>query len=149
MAISVETTVRLATLEDTERIKQLSEQLGYPSTTAEIARRLAELLDNSEHAVFVAENSGTLVGWIHVVATHSLTAHAPGEISGLVVDEQHRGHGLGQLLMARAEKWAREKGCGSIRLRSNVVRSRAHAFYERRGYRVIKTQKAFSKVFAS
>lgn len=148
MATPVETTVRLATLEDAENIRQLSEQLGYPSTTAQTAARLIEILGNGEHAVFVAENGGTLIGWVHVLATHSLTADTPAEISGLVVDEQHRSLGLGQLLLSHAEKWAQKKGCGSVRLRSNVIRSRAHTFYERLGYRVIKTQKAFSKDIA-
>ncbi len=49
------------------------------------------------------------------------------------------------MLMDQVERWSRQHGYGSVRLRSNVVRSRAHAFYERLGYEVIKTQKAFCK----
>jgi hypothetical protein len=30
-------------------------------------------------------------------------------------------------------------------LRSNVIREKAHAFYEKLGYRLIKTQKCFRK----
>jgi GNAT superfamily N-acetyltransferase len=48
-------------------------------------------------------------------------------------------------LLARAERWAREKGCRAIGLRSNVIRDRAHAFYERHGYKHVKTQKSFRK----
>ena len=40
----------------------------------------------------------------------------------------------------RARKAARPSG-----LRSNVIRERAHAFYERHGYTHVKTQKAFRK----
>ena len=64
---------------------------------------------------------------------------------GLVVDERYRSQAIGPLLLARAEKWARKKGCCAIGLRSNVIRDRAHAFYERHGYKHIKTQKAFHK----
>jgi hypothetical protein len=50
--------------------------------------------------------------------------------------------------MEQAERWAQARGSRSVRLRSNVVRSRAHTFYESLGYRVIKSQKAFCKDFA-
>jgi GNAT superfamily N-acetyltransferase len=46
---------------------------------------------------------------------------------------------------ADAEQWARKHGCGAVRLHSNVLRPRAHAFYEGLGYRVTKLQKAFRK----
>jgi GNAT superfamily N-acetyltransferase len=144
----VEPTVRLAAPEDAERIRQLSEELGYPSTAAETLRRLLEISSNPEHAIFVVEVSGAVVGWIHVLVNHSLLTDTPAEIAGLVIDEGRRGRGLGRVLMDRAERWARDKRCPSVRLRSNVVRSRAHAFYERLGYQVIKTQKAFSKDLA-
>ena len=41
--------------------------------------------------------------------------------------------------------WAREMGCRAVSLRSNVVRDGAHAFYEKAGYRRIKTQHVFQK----
>ena len=34
---------------------------------------------------------------------------------------------------------------GAVRVRSNVVRDRAHAFYEREGYRKVKVQQVFEK----
>ncbi len=103
------------------------------------------IADHGEHAIFVAESSGTIVGWLHVLVAHSLLTDTAAEIAGLVIDERCRSCGIGQLLMEQAEQWARNRGCRSVRLRSNVVRSRAHAFYERLGYRVLKTQKAFCK----
>jgi GNAT superfamily N-acetyltransferase len=68
------------------------------------------------------------------------------EIGGLVVDESYRRRGVGRLLMEQAERWAREKGCGAICLRSNVVRKDAHAFYERIGYSNVKTSRVFHKI---
>lgn len=137
--------VRFATLEDAEQIAQLAGQLGYPATAAETVQRLAAISGNGQHAVLVADDGGTLQGWIHVVVSHSLLADLRAEIAGLVVDEQHRGRGIGQMLLEDGEQWARQKGCRWIRLRSNVLRPRAHAFYERMGYEVSKVQKAFRK----
>ncbi len=145
METPCEPTVRSATPEDVEGITRLSEQLGYPSTGAETAQRLAEISRRDEHAVLVAADGEILLGWIHVAVSHTLLADTPAEIMGLVIDERYRGRGIGRVLMRHAEQWARDLGCRSVRLRSNVVRTRAHAFYERLGYRVTKSQKAFCK----
>jgi GNAT superfamily N-acetyltransferase len=145
MGTSSDVTIRLATTDDAEAVARLSDQLGYPSTREETTRRLLQVNGQSGHAVYVAEGDGRLIGWVHVYVNHSLLADLPAEVAGLVVDENYRGHGLGRVLMERAELWAQEHGCRSVRLRSNVLRSRAHIFYERLGYRVIKSQKAFCK----
>ncbi len=142
---SFEPTIRPAMLDDAEAIARLSDQLGHPSTKEETARRLVEVSRHSEHAVYIAETDGELVGWAHVFVHPSLLADMPAEVAGLVVDESYRSGGVGRILMEQTERWAREHGCRSVGLRSNVLRSRAHAFYERLGYRGIKSQKAFRK----
>ncbi len=130
---------------DAGAIARLSGQLGYLSTEEETARRLLEVNGQAGHAVYVADIGGKLVGWVHVYVNLSLVADKPAEVAGLVVDESARNRGIGAMLMEKAEQWAAEHGCGSVRLRSNVLRSRAHMFYERLGYRVIKSQRAFCK----
>lgn len=137
--------VRFATLEDAEQIAQLSGQLGYPTATAATARRLIEIGSNGEHAVIVADDNGTLLGWSHVLVSRSLLTDRRADIAALVVDEQHRNRGIGRVLMEHAEQWARKQGCRSVRLHSNVLRPRAHTFYERLGYRMTKLQKAYCK----
>jgi len=138
--------VRVAGAEDAERIAALCCQLGYPSSPEQIQRRLYHLRRDEGHAVYAAERAdGRLVGWIHVHVSPLMMADLQAEVEGLVVDESCRGQGIGRLLMGRAERWAREKGCGAVQLRSNVVRTGAHAFYERIGYSTVKTQLTFHK----
>ena len=98
-----------------------------------------------DQVVMVAENGGAVVAWIDLHIEHSIAAGKTVQIAGLVVDENHRGSGVGRLLMRHAEEWARSNGCSSLRLRSNIIRSQAHEFYEKLGYKVTKTQKAFAK----
>jgi GNAT superfamily N-acetyltransferase len=99
-----------------------------------------------EHVVFVAQLAdGTIAGWIGAFVYRCVEADARVEISGLVVDERFRSQAVGRLLLDRAETWAREKGFSATSLRSNVIRDRAHAFYERQGYEHTKTQKSFRK----
>lgn len=38
----------------------------------------------------------------------------PAEISGLWVDEQYRHQGYGKALVAKAEEWAKQKGCKAM-----------------------------------
>src|SRR5579863_2223352 len=131
---------------DFARIAELAGQLSYPSTPEEIARRLDGAKGSPDHAVFVAElENGEIAGWIAVFVYRTVEAAARAEISGLVVDERYRSQRIGEHLLARSEEWARERGCAAIGLRSNVIRDRAHAFYERHGYRHLKTQKSFRK----
>jgi GNAT superfamily N-acetyltransferase len=139
--------VRPARAEDYARMAELAGQLGYSSTAEEIARRLGGMKSSTEHAVFVAQlPGGELAGWIAVFIYRCVETDMRAEVSGLVVDERQRSQGIGQWLLERAEEWAREKGCRAIGLRSNVIRGRAHAFYEREGYEHFKTQKSFRKV---
>ena len=137
--------IREARPRDYARIAELAGQLGYPSSADEIAKRLDGMQHSNEHAVFVAQVGGELAGWLAVFVYRVVEADARAEISGFVVDERYRSQRIGMHLLARAERWAREKGCRAIGLRSNVIRDRAHAFYERHGYRHVKTQKSFRK----
>lgn len=138
--------IRPARADDFARIAALSGQLGYPSTPEEVARRIAGMLPSAEHGVYVAQSAeGDITGAIGVFIYRSFEVDPRAEVSGLVVDERYRSQGIGLRLLARAEEWAREKGCKTIGLRSNVIRGRAHAFYERHGYEHFKSQKSFRK----
>ena len=130
---------------DAARLAALSGELGYPATTAEMKERLLRLKPAGQHAVFVAEHAGQAIGWIHVSVRPLLEVPLRGEINGLVVGEAHRSAGAGALLLQAAEAWARKKKCVGMSVRSNVIRERAHVFYERQGYEHYKTQKAFRK----
>ena len=140
--------IRKARRSDAERIAQLCGELGYPATAGQIVTRLRQLKPASKHAVFVAECSDAmvgLVGWLHVSVSHLLESDIRAEVNGLIVAERQRSAGAGAKLLEAAEEWARRHGCQGMNVRSNVIRERAHGFYERNGYEHYKTQKAFRK----
>jgi len=137
--------IREARPQDCAGIAELAGQLGYPSSVDEVAARLEGLKHSDDHAVFVAQLGGELAGWLGVYVCRMVEMDSRAEISGLVVDKRYRSQRIGGHLLQRAERWARDKGCSVMGLRSNVIRDRAHAFYERHGYKHIKTQKAFRK----
>jgi GNAT superfamily N-acetyltransferase len=145
---SAQMKIRKARRGDAERIAQLTGELGYPATAAQIATRLRQLTPVSKHAVFVAETGDVdagLIGWVHVSVSHLLESDIRAEVNGLIVAEGQRSAGAGAKLLEAAEEWARRRGCRGMNVRSNVIRERAHGFYERNGYEHYKTQKAFRK----
>lgn len=145
VALDSDIIVRAANAADAAAIANLSGQLGYPSTAEQVERRLAKAARDCG-AVFVADSRGDgVIGWVHVRVLHLLTREACAEIGGLVVEETRRGRGIGGRLMAATEDWARQQGLGTLRLRSNVIRDEAHAFYRGRGYASSKTSLLFTK----
>lgn len=131
---------------DFRAMAELAGQLGYPCTARELSVRLAALKDQKQYAVFVAESpDGQVYGWIGVYIFRSVETAPCAQISGLIVDRGQRSRGIGQLLLDAAAKWARRRRCGEIAVHSNVIRRRAHRFYERYGFRHVKTQKFLSK----
>jgi len=138
--------IRRARQSDGPRIAELSGQLGYPTTSREMAGRLKMALRETNGACFVAETKENgVVGWAHVSVTPLLEVERRAELNGLVVDERVRSRGAGWSLLRAAEDWARKKHCKGMSVRSNVLRERAHGFYERHSYEHYKTQKAFRK----
>jgi len=137
--------IRRAKAADVPRIAELSGELGYPASVQEMRQRFGQIKPAARHAVFVAEFEKTVAGWIHVSITPLLEVARRAEVNGLIVAERHRSLGAGAKLLDAAEVWARGKKCQGMSVRSNVIRDRAHAFYERHGYIHFKTQKAFRK----
>jgi GNAT superfamily N-acetyltransferase len=137
--------IRRAKGRDARYLAALSGELGYPVTTAEMKRRLSRLKPAANNAVFVAETQDEVIGWVHVSVNYLMEVAVRAEVNGLVVSEKQRSNRAGARLLEAAEKWARGKRCVNMSVRSNVVRERAHAFYERHGYEHYKTQKAFRK----
>lgn len=138
--------IRSALPDDAAGLAALVTQLGYPSDERAIRERLATLRRRGEGEVLVAVAAGgALLGKIHVQGVYLLEAEPHALISGLVVDAARRSEGIGDLLVRAAETWARSQGFVEMRLRTNVLRERAHRFYERLGYVEAKVQKQFRK----
>jgi len=133
-------------MKDAAALARLSTQLGYPVAPEQVVARLQGILRDPNAAVFVAElASGGVFGFVHLMHQQTLECDPRVEVAALVVDEDCRGQGVGRALMARAEAWARERGCRFVNLRSKMSRAAAHTFYASLGYEHYKSQKAFHK----
>jgi GNAT superfamily N-acetyltransferase len=137
--------IRHCNLADARAVAELATELGYPTDAEQAASRLAWLLGRAEDLVLAVEDDGAVVGWLHAREVRSLESEPFGEIAGLVVAAPRRGEGLGKALVQAALTWAAERGLATVRVRSNVVRTDTHRWYQAAGFKVLKTQLAFSR----
>ena len=138
--------IRRANAEDVEALTDLVRQLGYEKGSAHQINVIAK---RNDQVVFVAVESERVAGFIHVAEVLSLESEIFGEIRALVVDDAHRGRGIGEELVRAAEEWTRARNIDRVRVRSNIKRARTRRFYERLGYSVTKTQNVFDKTLDS
>ncbi len=71
------------------------------------------------------DDSGSAIGCVRLMTS--------GQISSLSVLDQHRNHGIGKALLARAEEEARDQGMSEIFLHAQT---HATSFYESTGFTV-------------
>lgn len=141
-------TVRPARLDDAAAICAINRtSLGYDYPLERTRQTLEEVLARGEDCVLVAEREGAVLGYIHGQPYRTLY-HAPvANVLALSVAQDAQGFGVGRALLARLEDWARAAGFSGVRLSSGMERAGAHVFYERCGYRHVKSHKTFQRAF--
>ena len=137
--------IRSMQASDLARVQVLSAQLGYPVTPEALASRFERLATAPDGALLVVEHGSDVVGWTHVREVHTLESETVGEIIALVVDARARRGGVGRALVDAAVAWAKQRGLSTVRVRSNVVRPEAHAFYPRLGFTLAKTSHVYTR----
>lgn len=136
-------TIRDAAPADAAALAPLFEQLGYPTSAEQIRNRLK--LSDADARVLVAADGEQIRGFVAVAMSDDFIVGRRGTILGMVVAEGARSAGIGATLLEAAQAWAFERGARRVAVRSNVIRDRAHRFYERQGYTRIKSQNVFEK----
>jgi GNAT superfamily N-acetyltransferase len=131
--------VRDAHPADVAAVHGLIGQLADAPGDAAFCARFERVLAEDGHRVIVAEIDGTVVGVLHVFERPALEKPCEAVVQALVVDSEARSSGVGEALMREAEVWAQSRKLPSVSLYSGDHRKRAHAFYERIGYRMKAT----------
>ena len=136
-------TVRDARPGDAEAIADLLGQLGYPTEPRAVESRLERLIIVGDRVV-VAELDEQVVGLAQLHVSPSIEYEQPAaKISALVVDESHRGAGIGRALVDAMEAEARVRRSALLFLTTAAQREDAHEFYRRLGLE--ETGRRFAK----
>lgn len=137
-----EITIRDANDGDVPALLRLLCQLDPPAEApAEPAARAAldAIARHPGMRLVVAEAVGKVVGAVALAILPNLSHHAMpwAQLENLVVDEAHRGQGVGRALMQWCEDTARAEGCYKLQFQSRNHRRASHRFYRRLGYRAL------------
>ncbi len=119
------------------QIAQLLQAENAAADEASIHRR-ADCLPR-EDRILMAVEGDLLLGFAHLRIARDLTADEATEVVSIVVRRTHRRRGIGRMLVTAAETWARQSGRARLLLRTDVVRTAAHAFYIALGYQETAT----------
>jgi len=131
--------VRAYSCDDLEAVVELVGDLGYPTSSGQMRKRMEAISSHPDYATLVAECEGQVAGMIglRLAFGYEHDGHVV-QITALVVKASFRGRGAGKELIRHAENWAREKRAAAIVLTSGnrPEREAAHRFYRYMGFSV-------------
>lgn len=128
--------IRRSSCADVQYMIPLMRQLRYPTTVNVLKERLAMLENHEQMSCLVAELDGKVVGTVFLKQhqTHDMSKPVT-LITALIVDDQHRGQGIGRRLLDEAERWGAVRH--SSQLHVSIARESSFSskpFYERCGF---------------
>lgn len=138
--------IRAVQEKDAGRLADLMGQLGYPSSTEAMLKRIQLYLTNPSYFSYVAEKENNVIGSISVIIADYF--HRPGRfarIVSMIVDENYRKQGVGKKIIEAAEKAIKKLDCDFIELTSGQHREEmgSHDFYFSLGYVDAKEKKKY------
>jgi ribosomal protein S18 acetylase RimI-like enzyme len=131
----------LPAIEDLTRLLQVQHAAHYPELfhRGHMGPYFERILGEPDHAVFVAERSGEVIG---VAIAELMDEKSPNchpmrvcRLNSIVVGEAARGSGAGRALIEAVEHFAREAHVSDIRLAVADFNEPAIAVYEHLGYK--------------
>lgn len=110
-------------------LRQLSSSASPPTK-----KELLEIIESRTTTLLVARDEEDGVVGMLTLACFRLPTGTRAWIEDVVVDEKHRGMGVGAALVARAMDLARDRGARTVDLTSRPSREAANRLYLRLGF---------------
>ena len=89
------------------------------------------------YKTYVARDRQKIVGTFSLIIMENIIhiGGFTGLVESVVVHDQYRSRGIGKMMMEFAIQKCKESECYKMSLSSKLIRERAHAFYERLGFK--------------
>jgi GNAT superfamily N-acetyltransferase len=126
-----------------ELMKHWGKDYSFPESI--IKTSLSDIFKNTDNVILIAKDENKIVGYAQIAKCFYLGFEPFIEVIQLLVAEESRSTGVGQAIMKRVEDEAAKEKILTIKLHSQVHRSRAHVFYEKLGYAYYKISKFYEK----
>lgn len=142
-------TIRQADIKDCDTLSHLFvEFTGKESNINAMKKQIEKIKDNKGYYVAVACEGEQVVGTAMGIVCYDFVGECKNflTIENVIVSQQKRGEGIGQLLMNALEDFAKENNCAYMLLVSDIKREDAHRFYRSLGY---KQEAGFRKRLSS
>ncbi len=111
---------------------------------------IQNIIENPKHTLLVATLNNEIIGLakaeIETASNFPLFVQRRWMLIGtIIVDEEHRGKGIGQMLLDHLKDWALQNEVFEVELTVYAFNESAKRFYEKNGFTVIK-QKMFTEL---
>ena len=114
------------------QLANLISQEGHPTMREDITNRLHQL--PTKDRLLLAVDGENLLGYAHLRVSEDLVNDETAEVVAIAVEASNRRCGIGTRLINAAETWATQSGRARLLLKTDVVRTPAHAFFSALGY---------------
>jgi GNAT superfamily N-acetyltransferase len=136
----MEIKIRKAKEGDLPQILKLYSQLdmddGKPLPLENAKKLFNKLQKYPEYKIFVGIYENKIIGTFSLLIMDNLVhgGTPSGIVEAVVVDPEYHGVGIGKQMMRFAMERCREFGCYKLVLSANMMRDKAHRFYESLGF---------------
>jgi len=118
---------------------------SYPFNENIIRESIKNIIEETGNKIIIAKVNGVVTGYAQVAKCCYLGFKPFAEIIQLLVSENNRSSGIGNAIMIFIENEMIKENIHTLKLSSQVHRSRSHVFYERLGYSYFKISKFYEK----
>ena len=141
----------IATLDDLDEWLKLTLALWPDSDSNELREILINIHQSAKEDGFIVRNDqGVAIGFMNLSLR---TDYVPGAtkfpvafLEGIYVQPAYQQRGIGQMLVQRAEQWARDKGCLELASDVELSNSTGKAFHKKAGFEEVERVIQFIKI---
>ena len=108
---------------------------GFETLVAEITAEFARSHDPCRERLWIAEVGGAFAGSVMIVRENDTTAR----LRLFLVEPEHRGCGVGKLLLEECLRFSRAQGYHRVVLTTVDLLEAAHHLYTRAGFRIVES----------
>jgi putative acetyltransferase len=119
-------------------MREQFDQYIQTSIDGEMSRLRDVFSETRRNAFWVVETGDQIIGMFGIESRSDDST----ELRRMYLDRRHRGHGIAQRMLQRAETRARELGFAKLILSTAELQKAAITFYRKSGYRLVRSERA-------